>query len=70
MVVNSTNDIEERTVVLGTTHGMYTAITAGLEKGEQVVYEGLQKIRPKSSVDPTESMEQPAFEVELEGNES
>jgi len=51
-VVQSDNTIALKTVTLGPVHGDSVLIDEGLEEGEQVVVEGLQKVRPGSLVDP------------------
>jgi RND family efflux transporter MFP subunit len=68
LVVNGAGKIEERSIVLGTTHGQFTAIAQGLHAGDIVVYEGLQKVRPGSAVQATPSKETPSFVGEAEGS--
>ena len=51
-VVNSSNVVEVRTVELGPETGNDIVIEAGLESGESVIVEGLQKVRPGVTVRP------------------
>jgi len=45
-VVNKDNKVESRTVEVGQAYKQQWIIKKGLKKGERVIYEGLQKIRP------------------------
>lgn len=38
--------MESRTVEVGKSHQQQWIIKKGLEKGERVIYDGLQKVRP------------------------
>lgn len=67
MVVDQDNIVHRRTVEVGTTHGSYSVIREGLMDGEQVVYEGLQKIRPQDRVLPSPSKEVPPLNTERIG---
>lgn len=67
MVVDQNNIVHRRTVEVGTTHGSYSVIREGLMGGEQVVYEGLQKIRPQDRVQPIPSKEVPPLKTERIG---
>jgi membrane fusion protein (multidrug efflux system) len=51
-VVSDDNKVEERPVVLGPTLGGDWLIREGLNAGEKVVYEGLQKVRDGATVKP------------------
>jgi hypothetical protein len=51
-VVNSSNVVEVRTVELGPDTGNDIVVEAGLEAGETVIVEGLQKVRPGVTVRP------------------
>jgi membrane fusion protein (multidrug efflux system) len=51
-VVNSSNVVEVRTVELGPKTGNDIVIEAGLDAGESVIVEGLQKVRPGVTVRP------------------
>ena len=52
-VVDSNNTIQTRDIEVGTTIGSAWMITKGLEAGEKVVYEGLQKVRDGVTVKAT-----------------
>lgn len=45
-IVNADNKVESRTVEVGRAYQQQWIITKGLKKGERVIYQGLQKIRP------------------------
>jgi membrane fusion protein (multidrug efflux system) len=45
-VVNKDNKVESRKVEVGQAHKQQWIIKKGLKKGERVVYEGVQKVRP------------------------
>jgi membrane fusion protein (multidrug efflux system) len=45
-VVNKDNKVESRTVEVGQSYQQQWIITKGLKKGERVIYDGLQKVRP------------------------
>jgi len=51
-VVNSSNVVEAREVELGPETGNDVVIESGLEAGETVIVEGLQKVRPGMTVNP------------------
>jgi membrane fusion protein (multidrug efflux system) len=51
-VVNSNNVVEVKTVELGPETGNDIVIEAGLDAGESVIVEGLQKVRPGVTVRP------------------
>jgi membrane fusion protein (multidrug efflux system) len=53
LVVGAENKIEVRRVVPGAIAGMGIAIGEGLKAGEMVVTEGVQKVRPGQTVQPT-----------------
>jgi len=52
-VVNDVNQVEMREVVLGPAKDLDVVIESGLESGESVIVEGLQKVRPGMTVNPT-----------------
>ena len=52
-VVNADNKIETREIKAGSKVGSFWLITEGLEPGEKVVYEGLQKVKEGATVNPT-----------------
>jgi RND family efflux transporter MFP subunit len=51
-VVNEQNEVVDRTVTLGSVHERLRVITDGLMAGEQVIIDGLQRVRPGSEVAP------------------
>lgn len=53
LVVDDQNRVNTRRVVLGDQYRTDWIVREGLEVGELVVYEGLQKVRPGSEVQPT-----------------
>lgn len=57
-VVGSDDKVTIRTVTLGESAGNERIITDGLHAGERVVAEGVQKVRPGMSVNPTPFSEQ------------
>lgn len=59
LVVNSENKIEKRMVTLGSRYDVRWAVLKGLEIGEQIVVEGLQKVRVGIVVETTEQTETP-----------
>ncbi len=52
-VVDADNTVEMRRVVTGPRHGSQWVIEQGLNPGEQVIIEGIQKVRPGITVEPT-----------------
>jgi len=62
-VVNDANQVEMREVALGPAKDLDVVIESGLEGGESVIVEGLQKVRPGMVVNPT--MAAPVVETEL-----
>lgn len=50
MVVNKNNQVEQRTVVTGRAFGNEWLITSGLDVGDQLIVEGLSKVRPNDTV--------------------
>jgi membrane fusion protein (multidrug efflux system) len=51
-VVDSGNKVQQRRVQLGPSTAGNVAVTGGLSDGEQVVVEGIQRIRPGQIVSP------------------
>jgi membrane fusion protein (multidrug efflux system) len=51
-LVNAENKVEIREVELGPSKGNMQVVTSGLEGGETIILEGLQKVRSGSLVDP------------------
>lgn len=64
MVVGDDNIVRRREVIVGTSHGSYSVIREGLQSGEQVIYEGLQKIRPNDRVQAAVSKNSPSFGIQ------
>jgi len=62
-VVNDANEVEMREVTLGPAKDHDVVIESGVESGESVIVEGLQKVRPGMTVNPT--MAAPVVETEL-----
>lgn len=60
MVVEPGLTVRERQVTLGPRHGPAWQVTDGLESGDLVVVEGLQKIRPGAAVQPSRYARDPA----------
>lgn len=54
MVVNNDNVVEQRRVTLGEQNGSDWLVVSGLEKGEKVITEGLQKVSAGLTVEATE----------------
>lgn len=63
-VVGDDNKVSEREVSLGRTIGSDWLVLDGLETGEKIVYEGLQKIREGMVVKPNLVQIQPATDTE------
>ncbi len=55
MVVGADNTVSVRQVVLGPDSNGLRIVTAGLNPGERIVVDGLQRVRPGSLVAPTEA---------------
>jgi len=51
-IVNSENKIEQRKIKLGNTIGSFWLVEEGLQDGDRVVYEGLQKVKTGMTVNP------------------
>ena len=60
MVVGADNKVEARTVQTAQSLGDTWVITGGLQPGERVIVEGLQRARPGSAVQPQEQAAPPA----------
>ena len=67
-VVNADKTISVRSVKLGETSGSMVIIEDGLKPGEQVVVEGLQKIRDGMTVNP-EPYKEPAPTTDTSASE-
>ena len=59
MVVTPDKKVESRTVVTNGTYKTFFIISSGLKAGEMVIVEGLQKVRPGMTVEPTEMEDLP-----------
>lgn len=57
MVVDATNKVAVRTVTVGEKSDDFIVILEGLNPGERVIVEGMQKVRPGSEVNPTTGAE-------------
>src|SRR5262245_1969194 len=55
LVVDKENKVEVRRVEIDRVYQGNIAIKSGLTEGEQVIVEGIQKVRPKQVVQPTEA---------------
>ena len=53
-VVGSDNKVALRSVILGQRVGQDYIVTEGVKSGERIVVEGLQKVRPGDTVNPTD----------------
>ena len=53
LVVDADNRVEARPVGLGARDGADVVIESGLESGDSIVVEGIQKVRPGAAVTPT-----------------
>lgn len=51
-VVNGQNIAEQRRILLGQSTPMTAVVTSGLQEGEQVVVDGVQRVRPGQPVSP------------------
>ena len=52
LVVNSDNQVQTRQVEMGRRMGPFWVVNSGLKAGEQIIVEGLQKVRPGVEVQP------------------
>ena len=52
LIVNNENQVETRQVEMGRRMGPLWAVRSGLNAGEQIIVEGLQKVRPGVDVQP------------------
>jgi membrane fusion protein (multidrug efflux system) len=57
-VVDGENMIQVRRIERGEDRGTRTIVRKGLEPGESVVVEGIQRVRPGQVVQPTETKPQ------------
>jgi membrane fusion protein (multidrug efflux system) len=55
-VVNDENEVEFRSIEVASSYGTgYLIVTSGLSPGERVVYEGLQKVKSGTKVNPVQA---------------
>ena len=59
-VVDKDNKVEKRMVTTGASHENQWIVKKGLKKGERVIAEGLQKVRPGMDVIITDAAAKPA----------
>jgi len=52
-IVDSSNTVQKRDIKTGSKSGQFWLVTEGLEPGQKVIYEGLQKIQDGLVVNPT-----------------
>jgi membrane fusion protein (multidrug efflux system) len=62
-VVNPDNKVEIRPVKVGQRSGNLWIIEKGLQRGERVIVEGLQKVKAGMSVDPKPFQDQPEQKI-------
>jgi membrane fusion protein, multidrug efflux system len=55
LVVGGDHKVEARRVVLGDTEGAQVVVESGLNEGERIIVEGIQKVRPGMTVAATEA---------------
>jgi membrane fusion protein (multidrug efflux system) len=53
-VVGGDNKVALRSVVLGARVGQDYIVTEGIKSGEKIIVEGIQKVRPGDTVNPTD----------------
>ncbi|MEM7024222.1 MAG: efflux RND transporter periplasmic adaptor subunit [Pseudomonadota bacterium] len=59
LLVNAEDEVEQRRIEIGQTYGPDVAVTSGLEAGDKVIVEGIQKARPGAKVDASVVPQQP-----------
>lgn len=52
LLVDADNKVEQRPIEVGQTQGANYVVTKGLEEGDQVITDGIQRVRPGIVVDP------------------
>lgn len=55
LVVDGENKVERRRIEIGQEQGAEVIIASGLKEGERIITEGIQKVRPGQTVEPTEA---------------
>ena len=53
LAVGDQDEVEQKRIETGQTYGTNIAVTKGLEEGDRVIVEGIQKVRPGGKVDVT-----------------
>lgn len=53
-IVDNDNRVEQRTIEIGPAPGDQVAVTDGLQAGERIVLDGIQKVQPGQQVTPSE----------------
>ncbi len=61
-VVDQSNKVKQREIKVGSQIGQFWLVTEGLQSGEMVVYEGLQKVKAEMIVNPVIQKLQPTIE--------
>ena len=61
-VVDQSNKVKQREINVGSQIGQFWLVTEGLQSGEMVVYEGLQKVKDEMIVNPVIQKLQPTIE--------
>ncbi len=61
-VVDQNNKVKQREIKVGSQIGQFWLVTEGLQSGEMVVYEGLQKVKDEMIVNPVIQKLQPTIE--------
>lgn len=61
-VVDQDNKVKKREIKVGPKIGQFLLVTEGLQRGEMIVYEGLQKVRDEMTVNPVIKEIQSTFE--------
>lgn len=61
-VVGQNNKVKQREIKVGSQIGQFWLVTEGLQSGEMVVYEGLQKVKDEMIVNPVIQKLQPTIE--------
>jgi hypothetical protein len=66
LVVGNDDKVEARRVRLGALEGVQVVVEDGLNEGEQVIVEGIQKVRPGMAVAVSEAPPRPAGQTALQ----
>lgn len=68
LVVDGDNKVEQRYVELGEQIGRDTIVKSGLNKGETIIFEGLQKARPGAAVTPKSASRPDGEDTQTDSN--